>query len=196
MALARSLPDGTDAAPRFTYELQARVVDAAAPWTTLVKGEFRGGVASQGTGTLTLDLDVLARLGLTGRGAPQQGLVVVEYDRSASPVRIALTLDEDGFGLTRFAYRFSGSANRTGTFAYAVRNSGGDLFVVDAAFDGAGRGRATVDLRSAGGFAARYAQCWGVDACTVWVDDPLDLSGACGGPPCTAGSPASCAATP
>lgn len=196
MAMTRSFPEGAEAGPRFAYELQARLADPTSPWTTLLTGELRGGLARQGTGTLSLDLDGVARLGLADPGTPQQGLVTVEYDRSTSQVRIALTLDHDGFGLTRSRYRFSGAADRSGTLEYAIRDPGGDLFVVDAAFDGAGRGRATVDLRSVGGLTARYALCWGADACTVWLDDPLGQSGLCSGPPCTVGSPASCTAAP
>ena len=87
-----------------------------------------------------------------------RGGMGVEYDRSAEPVTIGLLLDQDGFGLEQFGYRFEGYSDRSGTFTYAFRNDRGDLFLVTAGFDGAGQGRAAVGFRTAGGFSGGFRE--------------------------------------
>ena len=77
----------------------------------MLAGAFEGASASRGKGTLFLDFDALWTLGMAKAPAPRGGMGV-EYDRSAEPVTIGLVLDQDGFGLEQFGYRFEGYSDR------------------------------------------------------------------------------------
>lgn len=195
VVLQRSFPDGVEAAPLFHYEFQARLVGAAT-WIVVLDGDFRGGSATRGAGHLAVHFDRIAQLGPPDPGSPVAGTMAAQYDRATTPVTVAVTLDQDGFGLPGFGYQYAGYPDRSGSFVYLVRNAAGDQFVIDAAFDGAGRGRSTVAFRAVGGFTASYQQCWDADACVLWVNDPWNITKLCAAAPCTVGSEASCAATP
>jgi hypothetical protein len=184
VGLVRDFPDGADGPPRFSYGFDARLKGTAA-WQTVIAGTFTGASATLGSGGLALDFDALWTLGMADPGAPH-GLMLVQYDRASEPRTLALSLDQDGFGLARFGYDFAGYADRSGRFDYAFRNAGGDLFVVSASFDAAGRGRAQVAFTSALGASASFRQCWDAGACLTYVLDPGGYS--CSAPPCDVGT--------
>jgi hypothetical protein len=193
VTILRSFPAGPEGPPSFTYAFEARVTGGGA-WTTVLAGAFEGASASRGKGTLLLDFDALWTLGMADANTPRGGMGV-EYDRSGDPVTIGLLLDQDGFGLEQFGYRFEGHSDRSGTFTYAFRNDRGDLFIVTAAFDAAGQGRAAVGFRTAGGATGGFRECWDPGACLVYVDDPAAIS--CGGAaPCSFGEVTACPAVP
>ncbi len=193
VTLLRQYPAGPEAPPTFAYAFDARVSGGGA-WTTVLAGSFEGASASLGKGTLGLDFDALWSLGMADAGTPR-GRMGVEYDRSAEPVRIGLLLDQDGFGLAQFGYRFEGYADRSGTFTYAFRNAQGDLLVATASFDAAAAGRAAVGFRTVAGVTGGFRECWDPAACLVYVDDPAAFS--CGGAwPCSLGDVSACPAVP
>lgn len=124
------------------------------------------------------------------------GTLTAEYDRTSTPDTIALTLQQGGFGLPAFSYQFAGYPDRSGSFRYAVRNAAGDLVLIDASFDRSGQGRSTVQIQPATGPTASYQQCWGADACLVWLDDPWNVTRLCAAPPCSLGTQARCMSGP
>lgn len=186
---------GEDESGRVVHEYVFAARAKGSPsWTPLVVGGFTGGSARTGSGAVHVDFDSIRALGMNDDPAAPQGEMRILYDRASVPRAIALELDQDGFGLERFDYAFFGYDAGAGRFVYAFRNGAGDRLVVDAGFDGAGRGRAAVAFTTAGGASGGFRQCWTEGACLVYVEDPGNYS--CGLAPCSFGSPEACPAVP
>lgn len=184
--IGRTWPEELAGAPRYVYAFQARW-KGTSEFTTIILGAFDGGSASRGTGWLLLDFDALWTLQMNDPETPR-GRMQAGYDRAGDPVTIQLVLSDDAFGAVRFAYRYAGWAAGGGLFEYAVRDpANGNLFYVSAGYDAESAGRALVAFQTPGGFTGSFEQCWGADACLVWVNDPLNYS--CDPPdePCSLG---------
>jgi hypothetical protein len=192
VVMIRSFPAGLDGAPEFSYRFEARPTGAGA-WSVVLSGTFRGASARSGAGALALDFEALWALEMADADAPR-GLLSVQYDRTSAPATVALVLDQDGYGLERFGYRFADYGDGSGAFDYAFRNAGGVLVTVGAGFDPAGAGRARVTATTAAGQTGSFLQCWNAAACLVYVDDPGGYS--CAVAPCSLGGPSACPAVP
>jgi hypothetical protein len=120
----------------------------------------------------------------------------VAYDRASDPVTIQLALSAGGFGVVNFGYRSARYAAGGGLFDFAIRDPAGNLLYILTGYDAQGAGRADVGVQFAGGGTGGFRQCWGANACLVYVLDPLNLS--CDPPdePCSYGVEADCPAVP
>ncbi len=192
IVISRSYPAGPDGPPAHAYAFQARL-KGTEPFATIVAGVFDGASASRGRGAVVLDFETLWALGMAAADTPH-GTMQIGYDRASEPVTVELSLAQDGFGIVRFGYGFTGYRDGRGAFDYAFRNGAGDLLTVAAGFDAEGAGRAQVALTLAAGGSGSFRQCWDAAACLVYVDDPASYS--CPAPSCSFGTVSSCPAVP
>lgn len=198
IVILRSWPQGPDGPAEHAYAFEARRPADGGPFQAVLSGTFVGASAVRGHGALELRFDLLAALGMADPGSPG-GVMRVDYDRTAEPRAVALTLTDRGASqLLVFDYRFAGYADGRGRLRYAFENGAGDRAVVAAGFDAAGGGQGEVTYYPAalGGASVGYRECWGADACLVYSDDesPYSCGAAVGG--CAFGDPADCAAVP
>jgi hypothetical protein len=195
VVITRSWPAGPDGPVEHAYAFEARRKALAGPFTAVLQGTFVGPSALRGRGGLELRFDRIRLLGMADPDAPD-GIMRVNYDRSADPRSVALTLaDTAGFGLARFDYGFTGYADGKGRLRYAFENGAGDRAEVEAGWNVLGGGLA--DVRhfpaAAGGASVGYRQCWNALACLVYSDDASGYScGDAGG--CAFGAPSDCPA--
>jgi hypothetical protein len=193
VVMMRSYPAALNGGARYSYAFLARW-KGAANWTPLVGGEFDGGSASRGRGGIALDLDAMRALGMAG--ATAAGVMRIGYDRASDPATIQLVLTSDAFGAVQFAYQWAGYAAGGGVFDFAFRDENGTLLFVSTGFDAEGAGRADTGFQTAGGVQGWFRQCWGADACLVYVLDPWNISCPAAEQPCDYGVATACPAVP
>jgi hypothetical protein len=176
VVMERSFPSDLAGEARYAYAFQARVKGTAA-WTNVIVGAFNGGSASRGDGGVVLDFDAMRAVGIDDEGTPA-GNMQIAYDRTGDPVTLQLLLTSDGFGAVQFGYRSAKWAAGGGVFDFAIRDANGNLLVIATRYDAAGAGRAGVAFQAAGqtSVTGGYEQCWGANACLVYVNDPANLS--------------------
>ncbi len=191
VVMVRSYPAELGGGPRYSYAFLARW-KGAPDFTPLIGGAFDGGSASHGRGWIVLDLDAMNALGMSdGTGTMQ-----IAYDRATDPTTIQLALSSDGFGVVQFGYRYAGYAAGGGVYDFAFRDDNQTLFFVSTGFDAEGAGRAGVSFQTAGGVTGGFRQCWGANACLVYVLDPLNVSCPAAEQPCNYGVETDCPAVP
>jgi len=178
VVMARTYPPELGGGARYGYAFLARL-QGTPDWTGLIGGQFDGGSASRGKGSVVLDFDQMIALGMSDAGTPT-GQMAITYDRASDPVTIELVLASDGFGAvgtgSTFAYRSAGYAAGGGAFDFAFRDAQGNLFYVTTGYDAAGAGRDAVVYHAAAGGTAGFRECWGAGACLVYVQDSLNIS--------------------
>ncbi len=193
VVMVRSYPPELNGSPRYSYAFLARWKGTAS-FTPLVGGAFDGGSASRGRGLIVLDLDAMTSLGMND--GTTAGTMQIVYDRASDPVTIQLALSSDAFGVLQFGYRYAGYAVGGGVFDFAFRDQNGTLLYVSTGFDAQGAGRAGVAFRTAGGVTGGFRQCWGANACLVYVLDPSNISCPAAAQPCDYGVEADCPPVP
>lgn len=173
IVIVRSYPPALGGAPRHAYAFQAR--EGAGPFIDILSGSFDGASSSRGRGSLLLDFQALWDLHMNDATTPH-GTMQVGYDRASDPATIELALTNDGFGLVRFDYGYSGYSDGRGAFDYRFRNAAGDVLTVATSYGGVGFGRAAVGYVAAGGGTGSFDQCWDGAACLTYVRDPANFS--------------------
>ncbi len=194
VVMVRTYPPELGGAARYSYAFVARW-KGTADFTPLIGGAFDGGSASHGRGGIVLDFDAMAALGMADATTPA-GTMQIAYDRASDPSTIQLALTSDALGVVQFGYRYAGYAAGGGVFDFAFRDKNATLFYVSTGFDAEGAGRAGVAFQTAGGASGSFQQCWGANACLVYVNDPLNVTCPAAEQPCNYGVPADCPAVP
>ena len=95
---------------------------------------------------------------------------------AGDPLTLQLLLTSDGFGAVQFGYRSATWAAGGGVFDFALRDANANLFYVSTAYDVEGAGHAGVVIQAADGGTGWFEQCWGANACLVYVNDPANLT--------------------
>lgn len=189
--MARTYPDELVGAPRYGYAFQARV-RGTPDFTTVMWGVFDGGSASHGAGGMVLYFDQMVALGL-GDDTTPAGTMQIAYDRAGDPITTQLVLSNGGFGAEgQFFYRSAAWAAGGGVFDFAIRDGSGNLLSIGTRYDRYAAGQATVAVQLAGGGTAAFQQCWGANACLVYVLDPLNISCPQADQPCNYGVETDC----
>jgi len=192
--IARTYPAELAGAPRYGYAFQARV-KGTPDFTTVIWGVFDGGSASHGKGGVILYFDQMIAIGISGPTTPP-GTMQIAYDRTSDPVTLQLVLSNDGFGVVQFGYRSAEYGAGGGLFDFAIRDGSGNLLFISTGYDAEGAGRADVGVQLAGGGTAGFRQCWGAEACLVYVLDPGNYSCPAAEWPCSFGVETDCPAVP
>jgi hypothetical protein len=193
VVMVRSYPPELNGTPRYSYAFLARW-KGTAEFTPLIGGAFDGGSASRGRGGVVLDFDAMRALGMADASAA--GTMYVVYDRASDPKTIQLALSNDALGAVAFGYRYAGYGASGGVFDFAFRDENGTLLYVSTGFDGEGAGRADVAFQTSGGATGGFRQCWGANACLVYVLDPWNISCPQAEQPCSYGVEADCPPVP
>ncbi|HET8542849.1 MAG TPA: hypothetical protein VFL83_23455 [Anaeromyxobacter sp.] len=172
--MGRSFPAELGGGARYAYAFEARW-KGTDTWRAILWGAFDGGSASRGKGWLVLEFDALHALGMNDPDTPP-GQMGVGYDRTGDPTLLQLVLGADGFGAVQFAYQHAGWSDGSGVFDFAFRDASLNVLYVRTRYDAEGAGRADVGFQGSGGATGSFTQCWGADACLVYVNDPGNFS--------------------
>jgi hypothetical protein len=176
--------------PSYAYSFEAmRPAVPGSTWTPVLVGQFAGGSARTGSGSLAIRFGALRALGMSDNPSDPAGDISIHYDKTGDPQTLDLDLaaQPDGsFGLASFRYGFAGYADGFGIFDYAFRNGAGDLAEASAHFDPSAAGRADVALSPAAapGLRLLFSLCWDAAGCLTALDDPLNVAGLCAARPC------------
>ncbi|MBS2025473.1 MAG: hypothetical protein JST92_23995 [Deltaproteobacteria bacterium] len=177
----------------FTYKFEQRV--SGGQWLSAIDGAFLGVDASAGTGSMVLHFDTAWSLGIAKPDDPR-GDADFAYDHASDPKTLEMQLGTSGaYGLSpSFRYAFAGYADGHGSFNFFSVDTKGNQFTIDAAFDKAGTGKASVDVRTPLGLTGHLDQCWDAESCLTYLNDPLAITQPlCGQQhPCLLGAQTSC----
>jgi len=165
---------GSDGSPVHAYAFQARETGVG-EFQDIIAGTFTGASSARGHGNVVLSFDTIWALRMNDDTTPH-GTMQIVYDRTGDPVTIELQLTQEGFGVVQFGYGFAGYANGTGAFDYRFRNADGDVLTVETSYDATGAGRAEVAYVASGGAIGSFRECWSLDACLTYVDDPSSFT--------------------
>lgn len=177
--------------PRFTFLFEARHGNAGA-WLTILSGEFRGGSAQHGDGTLAVSFPDARALGWPTD--PNIAELRVDYAFSSDPRTITFT-ESTPTGAVRYDY--AGYASADGRFAFELSSaSSANTFDLDVRYlaTGAGKGGAAVK-DGTGSVLGQVTECWDAGACITYLDDPGNWTqnAQCpAGGPCALGGAGAC----
>lgn len=183
--------------PTYHFAFEGRRPAQSADWLALIDGTFEGAYAARGRGTVTLRFASIRQLGVNDSPDDPTVDVPIDYDRTAEPRTVSLTIPagDGGFGLIDFPYTWSSWSNGEGRFDYAVRDLAGNRVVWRARFNGAGAGRGDVVIFPANPPPPSYplSACWDADGCYTAANDLFNVVRLCGtAATCVVDWPAGC----
>ena len=181
----------------FSYQFDSEFFGGTA-WTTILTGQFSGGEAATGSGSMALDFAASSSLGISQPNEPVTGSLTVNYDLGSDPQTIELNTTAASSQLQAFDYNYQRFADGHGSFVFELVNPAGDVLKTTVQFLADGSGKATVVATLVSGASGSLVECWDPSACVDYLDDPFNVTRQCGvlGRMCRLATPACVPAGP